>query len=168
MSHSIFSSHSLLKHICSEYPSGTLKDSVWWAGFEVLGSFWCTEGFVPELPLHLGSGKNISAVYLFVCFYQFVEIIFDVCHPSPLLCFLQMGQFGPHLHHSGFGTVELGCDCSGSWGSIFITGSLGFVVVVVAVLLAGGIDQSFLNSKRLPDIFSASCQGSTSINMGIF
>ena len=70
-----------------------------------------------------------------------------------------MAQFGPHLHHSGFGTVELGFDCSGSWGSTFITGGLAFVAVAVAVLLAGGIGQSFLNSNRLPDIFPASGQG---------
>ena len=70
-----------------------------------------------------------------------------------------MGQFGPHPHCSGFGTVELGYESPGSWGLTFITGSLGFVVVTVVVLVAGGIGQSFLNWKRLPHIFPALGQG---------
>ena len=70
-----------------------------------------------------------------------------------------MGQFGPNLHCSGFGTDELGFDCFLSWGSTFTTGGLGIVAVEVVVLLAQGIGQSFLNSKRLPDIFPTSGQG---------
>ena len=31
----------------------------------------------------------------------------------------------------------------------------GFGIVAIAVLLLGGIGQSFLNSKRFPDIFPA-------------
>ena len=67
-----------------------------------------------------------------------------------------MGQLGPHLHHSGFGAVALGAGLFDSWDSIFI-GGLGFMAVMV--LLAGGIGQSFLSSKRLPDIFLALGQG---------
>ena len=70
-----------------------------------------------------------------------------------------MGQFGPLLHHSGFGTIELRFDCSGPWGSTFITGGLEFVALAVLVLVAGGIGQSVLNLKRLPDIFPAAGQG---------
>ena len=95
----------------------------------------------------------VSCVSLFVlvcwnCFW---------CLPSQSSsAFLQMGQFGPHLHHSGFGAVALRVGWSCSWGSIFI-GSIGFVVV--AVLEMGGIGQSFLRSKRFPDIFPALAQG---------
>ena len=70
-----------------------------------------------------------------------------------------MGQLGPHLHLSGFVTVELGFDWPGSWGSTFIAGGLGFVAVMVAVLVLGGISQFFLISKTLPDIFPALGQG---------
>ena len=49
-----------------------------------------------------------------------------------------------------------GCGCSCSWGSIFM-GNLEFVAIME--LLVGGISQSFLNSKRFPDIFSVSGQG---------
>ena len=66
-----------------------------------------------------------------------------------------MGQFGSHLHLFGFVTVELGFDWFGSWGSAFIVGGLGFVVMLVEVLVEGRIGQSFLISKRLPDIFPA-------------
>ena len=68
-----------------------------------------------------------------------------------------MGQFGPHPHCSASGgAVALGVGCFCSWGSIFI-GSLEFMAVMV--LLVGGISQCFLNSKRFPDIFTASGQG---------
>ena len=70
-----------------------------------------------------------------------------------------MGQFGPHRYHSGFVTVELGINWPGSWGSTFIIGGLGFVAVMVAVLVVGGIGQSLLILKRLPDILPASDQG---------
>ena len=79
-----------------------------------------------------------------------------------------MGQFGPHLHLSGFVTVELGFDWPGSWGSTFIAGDLGFVVVTVVVLVVGGIGQSFLILKRLPDTFPASGQGVPTQIRGIF
>ena len=92
----------------------------------MFGSFWCIEGFVLGLALHLDFGKGISAVHLYFC--QFVEVASGVFHPNPLLHFLQMGQFGPHLHCSGFGIVELGFDWSWSWGSTFITGSLRYAV----------------------------------------
>ena len=50
-----------------------------------------------------------------------------------------MWQFGPHLNCSAFGgAAALGVGCSGAWGSIF-KGSLE----LVAVLLVGGIGQSF-------------------------
>ena len=62
-----------------------------------------------------------------------------------------MGQFCPHPHCSGLDTVALG-----TWGSIFIR---GFGIVAVIVSLAGGMGQSFLISKRLPDILLASGQG---------
>ena len=77
------------------------------------------------------------------------------CSPSESSpTFLQMGQFGPHPHHSAFGgAVALGVGCSCSWGSIFM-GSLEFVAVTV--LLVGGIGQSFFNSKRFLNIFPAS------------
>ena len=73
----------------------------------------------------------------------------------------------PIHHHSDFVTGALGF--SGSLGSIF-TGGLGFVTV----LLAGGMDQSFLSSKRLPDIFPVSdqevlaCTGAFSNGGGLF
>ena len=108
---------------------------------------------------HLGFEKNISAVHLFVCLYQFLETAFDACCPNPLLHFCKWGNLVPHPHHSSFGTVELRFDCSGPWGSTLITGRLEFVALVVLVLVAGGIGQSFLNSKRLPDIFPALGQG---------
>ena len=79
-----------------------------WAGFVVPDSLWCTEGFVPGLASYLGFGKGISAVHLFECFCQFVEAASDVLHPNPPLHFCKCDNFGPHLHHSGFGTVELG------------------------------------------------------------
>ena len=64
-----------------------------------------------------------------------------------------MGQFGPHPHCSAFcGAVVLGVGCSWPWGSIFMG---GFEVVAVVVLLVGGIGQSFLNSKRFPEIIPA-------------
>ena len=63
-----------------------------------------------------------------------------------------MGQFDPHPHHSTFcGAVALGLGCSWAWGSIF----MGGLEVAVVALLVGGISQSFLNSKRFPDIFPA-------------
>ena len=64
-----------------------------------------------------------------------------------------MGHLGPHPHHSAFGgAVVLGVGCSWAWGSIFMN---GFEIVAVAVLLVGGIGQSFLNLKKFPDIFPA-------------
>ena len=70
-----------------------------------------------------------------------------------------MGQFGPHPHLSGFVTVELEFNWLRSWVSTFIVGGCGFVVVFVVVFVVGGIGQSFLISKRLPDIFPALGQG---------
>ena len=68
-----------------------------------------------------------------------------------------MGHFGPHPHCSAFGsTAALGVGCSCAWGSIFM-GSLE--LVAVTVLLVAEIGQSFLSSKRLPDIFPASGHG---------
>ena len=67
-----------------------------------------------------------------------------------------MGQFGPHLHHSGFDTAVLGICRFGSYGSVLMD---SLEVVGVIVLLGGGIGQSFLSLKRLPDIFPASGQG---------
>ena len=68
-----------------------------------------------------------------------------------------MEQFGHHLHCSAFGSVAtLGVGCSCVWGSIVMG---GLELVAVTVLLVGGIGQSFLNSKRFPDIFPASSHG---------
>ena len=79
--------------------------------------------------------------------------------------FLQMGQFSPHPHCSAFGGVAaLGVGCSCAWGSIFMG---GLELVVVAILLVGGISQSFLNSKRFPDIFSALGHG-VLVQTGVF
>ena len=67
--------------------------------------------------------------------------------------FFQMGKSDPHPHHYTFcGAVALEVGCSWAWGSIFMG---GVEVVVVIVLLVGGISQSFLNSKRFPNIFPA-------------
>ena len=66
-----------------------------WVGFVVFGSFWCAECFVPGLASHLGFGKNISAVHLFVCCYWLVEIAFDAHHPNPLLHFCKWDNLVP-------------------------------------------------------------------------
>ena len=66
-----------------------------------------------------------------------------------------MEQFGHHPNCPGFVTVELGFDWFGSWGSTFIVGGLGFVVLLVVMLVERGISQSFLISKRFLDIFPA-------------
>ena len=50
------------------------------------------------------------------------------------------------------GGAALGVGCSCAWGSIFM---VGLEFVAVTVLLARGIGQSFLNSKRFPDIVPA-------------
>ena len=90
----------------------------------------------------------VFLVFCCICFW---------CSPSQTSsAFLQMGQCGSHLHHSGFGAVALGVGWFGSWGSILI-GGLG--IVAVMVLLVGGIGQSFFSSKRLPYILPASGQG---------
>ena len=52
--------------------------------------------------------------------------------------FLQMGQFDPHPHLSCFVAVELGLHWFGSWGSVFIVGGLGFIMMLVEALLEGG------------------------------
>ena len=107
------------------------------------------------LPHILGLEGILLLSILFECFLSGWWNCFW-CSPSQSSsAFLQIGQFGPHPHHSGFG-VSTGFCWSGSWGSIF-TGSLGFVVVTV--LFAGGMGYSFLSSKWLPDIFPASGQG---------
>ena len=66
-----------------------------------------------------------------------------------------MGQFSPHLHLPSFVAIELGLGWFGSWGSVFIVGGLGFIVMLVEALVEGGTGQSFLISKRLLDIFPA-------------
>ena len=61
--------------------------------------------------------------------------------------FLQMGQFSSHPHFSAFfAAIALSIACLWVCDSIFMRG-LEVVVVV------RGISQSFLNSKRFPDIF---------------
>ena len=68
-----------------------------------------------------------------------------------------MEQFSLHPDHSAFGgAAALGVGCSCAWGSILMG---GLELVAVTVLLAGEIGQSFLNSKRFPDIFPASGHG---------
>ena len=117
----------------------------------------CAESPEPEVVVYFGSGGSSSAVYL--VFEYFLVLCWSCfwCSPSQSSTFLQMGQFGPHLHHSAFGdAVTLRVGCSGSWDSIFM-GGLEFVAVVLE--LVGGIGQSFLNSKRFPYIFPALGQG---------
>ena len=53
-------------------------------------------------------------------------------HPSLLLCFLQMGQFGPHPHFSAIGLVV---GCSSGLGSIFM-GDSELVAMAVFMLLS--------------------------------
>ena len=90
--------------------------------------------------------SEVVEYFVAVCLEHSAEIVFDGHHPSPPL-FFQMGQLGPHSHFSAFGaTVALGVACSWVCGSIFMG---GFEVI------AGGMGQSFLNSKRFPDIFPA-------------
>ena len=71
-----------------------------------------------------------------------------------------MGQFSPHPYFSAFGaTVELGL-------GLHLYGGVGIVAVAVLLLL-GGIGQSFLNSKRFPDIFPALGHG-VPVQTGMF
>ena len=123
----------------------------------VSGSLECAEGSEPEFASCFGSGKYSSAVYLvFQCFCWSVGIAFDAHHSSLLLHSCKWDNLVPIcitlvlvLLYWGLADLDPG-------GLIFI-GSLGFVAVTV--LLVGGIGQSFLSSKRLPDIFPASGQG---------
>ena len=78
----------------------------------------------------------ILVITMPIFFYIFTNWSF--WSPSALLCF-------------GIAIV-LGVGCSWAWGSIFMG---GFEIVAVAVLLVGGIGQSFLNLKRFSDIFPA-------------
>ena len=122
--------------------------------FVVPGSLGCAEGPEPEVVMYFGSGRNSSDVYhMFGCFWWFAGVVFGAHHLDLLLYSCKWDSSVPiHivlllvvLLHWGFG-------CSCSLGSIFMC-SLEFVAVTV--LLVGGICQSFLNSKRLPDIFPA-------------
>ena len=59
------------------------------AGFVVPDSFWCTDGFVAGLALHLGLGKGISAMH------QMVEVASDVLCPNPPLHFCKWDNLVP-------------------------------------------------------------------------
>ena len=62
-----------------------------------------------------------------------------------------MGEFSSYPHCSAFDSdAALGVGCSCAWGSIFMD---GLELVALMVLLVGGTGQTFLNSKRFPDIF---------------
>ena len=130
-----------------------------WAGFVVPSCLWCAEVFVPGLALYLVFGKNISAVYLFVYLCQFAKIAFDACHPCPLLHFCKWDNLVPIYIALALVLLNWGLTDLGPGVQPLLQGSLGFIVVAVAVLLARGIGQSFLNSKRLPNVFPASGQG---------
>ena len=110
-------------------------------------------GVEPRFALYLVLGKGTSAVH------QMVEVVSDVLHPNPLPLFCKWGNLVPHPHLSGFVTFELGFDWFGSWGSTFIVGGLEFVAMLEVVLVVGGIDQSFLISKRMPGMFPALGEG---------
>ena len=119
-------------------------------GFVVPSSLGCADSSEPDFASCFGSEKKSSAVYLVLeCLYWFVGVVFGAHHPNILL-------HSSKGDSSGFGVVALEVGWSCSWGLLFI-GSLGFVAVMV--LLVGGISQSFLNSKRFPDIFPALGQG---------
>ena len=145
---SIFSSHSLLKHIYSAYRSNTLKLCLGGLGILwYLVVFFALRVLSLSLPCILGLGRDTLAVCsVFECFCQFAGIAFDACHPSLLLHFCKWDNMGPHLHCSGFGVGALGLADLVSWGSMF-TGGLGFVAVTV--LLVGRIGQSFLSFKKI-------------------
>ena len=75
----------------------------------VPGSPGCAEGSDHEFASCFGSGKNSSAGHLVferLCWFGWSCFW---CSPSQSSSvFLQIGQFGPHLHPSGFGVVALG------------------------------------------------------------
>ena len=89
-----------------------------------------------------------SGIVVAVCLEHSTEVAFGVHHPNLLPSFYRWGSSSPHQHFSAFGAVvTLWVACSWVCSPIFMG---GFDVVVVV-----GISQSFLNSKRFPDIIPA-------------
>ena len=86
----------------------------------VLSCLWCSEGFVPHLASYLVFGKNISAVYLFVCFWQFAEIAFGACYPSPPLHFCKLDNLVPICIAVALVLLNLGLTYLGPWVQLLL------------------------------------------------
>ena len=133
--------------------------------------YWIVFGALEALCLSLFVSRLWN--WYFSC--VFVCISLSVCW-SCLWCslsqsssaFLQMGQFGPHPHLSGIDTVELEFHWPGSWGSAFITGGLGFVLLVVAVLAGRGNWPILPQFAEIARHFLSLRPGGTHTNRGIF
>ena len=122
------------------------------AGFMVPVSLWCTEGFVWGLPHILVLGRVfLLCIYLHV--FSVVEVVSDVLHPNPLLHFCRWDNLVPICIALALVLLNWGLTDLGPGAQPLLQAA--WDLLCVAVLVAEGIGQSFLTSKRLIDIFQA-------------